>query len=110
MDFQELKLFLDEKVDQYNNPNFIETDPVSIPHQFQKKQDIEVSGFFSSIIAWGNRKMILKNASKLMFIMGNSPYDFVMEANAAQLSRLDSFVHRTFNGEDIKWMVMGPSL
>lgn len=96
----ELKEFLDEKVELYNNPNFIESDPIQIPHQFSLKEDIEISGFLASVIAWGNRKMIIKNAQKMMELMGNTPYDFVMSHNENDLERLESFVHRTFNGQD----------
>jgi len=74
----ELKEFLDEKVIQFNNPNFIESDPIQIPHRYNLKEDIEISGFLTATIAWGNRKMIIKNANRMMELMGNSPYDFVM--------------------------------
>lgn len=97
---EELKAFLDEKVVLYNNQNFIETDPVQIPHLFTQKEDIEIAGFLAATIAWGNRKMIINNARRMMDLMGNSPYDFVMSHNDAQLERLESFVHRTFNGVD----------
>ena len=97
---EELKAFLDEKVVLYNNQNFIETDPVQIPHIFTQKEDIEIAGFLAATIAWGNRKMIINNAHRMMDYMGNSPYDFVMSHNDAQLESLDSFVHRTFNGAD----------
>lgn len=96
----ELKAFLDEKVILYNNPNFIESDPIQIPHSFTIKEDIEISGFLAATIAWGNRKMIINNARKLMELMGNSPYDFVMSHNEGQLERFESFVHRTFNATD----------
>ena len=97
---EELKAFLDEKVVLYNNQNFIETDPVQIPHLFTQKEDIEIAGFLAATIAWGNRKTIINNARRMMYLMGNSPYDFVMSHNNAQLERLESFVHRTFNGVD----------
>ncbi|MEW5675916.1 TIGR02757 family protein [Flavobacterium enshiense] len=100
MDFTELKSFLDEKVELYNNPNFIESDPIQIPHAYSLKEDIEIAGFLASVIAWGNRKMIIKNAQKKMELMGNSPYDFVMSHKAKDLERLENFVHRTFNGQD----------
>ena len=96
----ELKDFLDEKVELYNNPDFIESDPIQIPHLFSLKEDIEIAGFLSSIIAWGNRKMIINNSKKMMDLMGNSPYDFVMSHQDYQLARLENFVHRTFNGGD----------
>ncbi|KGO90607.1 TIGR02757 family protein [Flavobacterium suncheonense] len=100
MDFNELKSFLDEKADLYNNPNFIESDPIQIPHSFALKEDVEISGFLASVIAWGNRKMIIKNARKMMDFMGNAPYDFVLSHTEEDLERLETFVHRTFNGQD----------
>lgn len=96
----ELKQFLDEKVILYNKPDFIDTDPIQIPHLFTQKEDIEIAGFLAATIAWGNRKMIINNAKKMMDLMGNSPYDFVMSHNDTQLENLESFVHRTFNGTD----------
>lgn len=101
MNKSELKSFLDEKVELYNNPKFIESDPIQIPHQFSVKEDIEISGFLTATIAWGNRKMIINNATKLMNIMGNSPYDFVMSHSENDLERLENFVHRTFNSQDL---------
>lgn len=97
---KDIKEFLDEKVVLYNHPKFIESDPIQIPHTFSLKEDIEIAGFLTATIAWGNRKMIIKNAKKMMDLMGNSPYDFVMSSNEAQQERLSTFVHRTFNGED----------
>lgn len=105
MNQSELKSFLDEKVELYNNPNFIESDPIQIPHLFSQKEDIEIAGFLSATIAWGNRKMIIKNAHRMMDLMGNSPYDFVMSHNETDLERLESFVHRTFNGQDFSSFV-----
>lgn len=96
----ELKEFLDKKVELYNRPDFIETDPIQIPHSFSSKEDIEISAFLAATIAWGNRKMIINNAKKLMNILGNSPYDFVMNHSEENLENLHSFVHRTFNGQD----------
>jgi uncharacterized protein (TIGR02757 family) len=100
MNHSELKSFLDEKVIQYNTLEFIESDPVQIPHLFSQKEDIEIAGFLSAIIAWGNRKMIIKNSHKMMDLMGNAPYDFVMSHSENDLERLETFVHRTFNGQD----------
>ncbi|WP_335965261.1 TIGR02757 family protein [Galbibacter sp. PAP.153] len=96
----ELKEFLDERVAYYNHPRFIETDPIQVPHQFKQKEDIEIAGFLAATIAWGNRKSIIKNADKMMKLMGNSPYDFVMGHHENQLENLLPFVHRTFNGHD----------
>jgi uncharacterized protein (TIGR02757 family) len=97
---QDIKAFLDEKVVLYNHPRFIESDPIQIPHTYSLKEDIEIAGFLTATIAWGNRKMIIKNAQKMMCLMGNSPYDFVMSSSKTQQERLSTFVHRTFNGED----------
>ena len=102
---KELKVFLDEKVIQYNTLDFIDNDPIQIPHQFTLKEDIEISGFLVSTIAWGNRKMIIKNGRRIVELLGNTPYDFVMNYNDKQLSRMDNFVHRTFNGEDLKYFI-----
>ncbi|GAA4971118.1 TIGR02757 family protein [Algibacter aquimarinus] len=96
----ELKEFLDTKVIQYNNPNFIESDPIQIPHTFSKKEDIEISAFLTATIAWGNRKSIINNAKRLMQLMDNSPFDFVLNHEETDLDNLSSFVHRTFNGND----------
>lgn len=96
----ELKEFLDQKVIQYNNPKFIESDPIQIPHQFQKKEDIEISGFLTATIAWGNRKSIINNANKMMQLLDNSPYDFIINHKISDLKSLKKFVHRTFNGDD----------
>ncbi|MGM8362223.1 TIGR02757 family protein [Flavobacterium sp. ARAG 55.4] len=100
MNKAELKDFLDEKVLQYNTLDFIESDPVQIPHLFTQKEDIEIAGFLSATIAWGNRKMIIKNSHRMMELMGNAPYDFVMSHTEPDLERLENFVHRTFNGQD----------
>jgi len=96
----ELKAFLEEKVTQYNTLDFIEPDPISIPHQYTLKEDIEISGFLAATIAWGNRKMIVKNANRMMGLLGNSPYDFVMNHEEHHLEQLEGFVHRTFNSID----------
>lgn len=101
MKFEELKQFLDEKADQYNHPDFIENDPIQIPHRFSLKQDIEIAGFLSATIAWGNRKSIINSANKILNFMGNSPYDFVMNFSEEDLKSIEGkAVHRTFNGED----------
>ncbi|WP_248724979.1 TIGR02757 family protein [Seonamhaeicola sp. ML3] len=96
----ELKAFLDAKVEQYNNPGFIESDPIQIPHLFSKKEDIEISGFLTATIAWGNRKSIIKNAKRLMHMLDDAPFDFVLNHQERDLEKLESFVHRTFNGDD----------
>ncbi len=97
----DLKEFLDEKVELYNRPSFIESDPISIPHQFIKKQDIEIAGFLAATIAWGNRKMILRNANRLMELLDHSPYEFIMNSSNDEMEMFNSFVHRTFNPVDL---------
>lgn len=101
----ELKSFLDFKVEQYNRPEFITSDPVQIPHLFSKKEDIEIAGFLTATIAWGNRKSILKNASSLMEMMDNAPHDFVINHKKEDLSVLENFVHRTFNELDLQYFI-----
>lgn len=103
MSSEELKQFLDEKVDKYNNPNFIDLDPIQIPHRFSLKEDIEISGFLASTIAWGKRAMIIKSADKIMSFMGHSPYDFIMEHTQDHLASIDGSIHRTFNAVDLKY-------
>jgi len=105
LSLSEIQSFLDAKVLQYNNPKFIESDPIQIPHQFSKKEDIEIAGFLTASIAWGNRKSIIKNAQRMMQLMDNSPYDFVINHEDADLETLLTFVHRTFNGEDFTQFV-----
>ena len=100
MNKKELKEFLDAKVEQYNRPDFITSDPIQIPHQFSKKEDIEIAGFLSATIAWGNRKSIINNANKMMVLLEHSPYDFVLNHQESDLEKLEPFVHRTFNGLD----------
>jgi uncharacterized protein (TIGR02757 family) len=97
----ELKEFLDEKVEQFNQPSFIECDPISIPHQFTEKQDIEIAGFLAATIAWGNRKMILRSANRIMELLDHSPYEFIMNSSDDEFQGVGSFVHRTFNSTDL---------
>ncbi|MCX6231996.1 MAG: TIGR02757 family protein [Bacteroidetes bacterium] len=103
----ELKAFLDEKVTQYNTPNFIENDPISIPHRYSLKEDIEIAGFLAASISWGNRKVIVQNGHRMLDLLGESPFDYVMSANTTDLKRLENFVHRTFNGEDFSFFIKG---
>ncbi len=95
-----LKEFLEEKYHLYNQKKFIESDPISIPHLFSKKQDIEIAGFLAATIAWGNRKSIIANANKLMQWMDFAPHDFILNAKPTNLKPFEKFVHRTFNGSD----------
>lgn len=97
----DLKEFLDEKVELYNRPAFIDLDPISIPHQYTNKCDIEISGFLAATISWGNRKMILRNAKRMMELLNDSPYEFIFNASVEELEMIGSFVHRTFNSADL---------
>ncbi len=101
----DIKEFLDEKVNQYNTTSFIELDPICIPHEYQRKEDIEIAGFLAATIAWGNRKMIVKNGRRMMEMMGNSPFDFILNYRESHLDKLDGFVHRTFNFIDLTYFV-----
>jgi len=103
--FAELKSFLDEKAELYNSPTFIEADPIAIPHSFSKKEDIEIAGFLVSSIAWGNRKSIINSANRMMQLMDESPYDFVMSHRKKDLKSFEGFVHRTFNTVDLTFFI-----
>ena len=96
----DIRDYLNLKVEQYNNPDFIEDDPIKVPHMFKKKEDIEISAFLTSSIAWGNRKTIISNSLKMMDLMENDPYNFVINHSQNDLKKLMNFVHRTFNGFD----------
>lgn len=101
----ELKEFLDAKVEQYNRPQFLEEDPLQIPRQFSKKEDIEISAFLTATIAWGNRKSIINSASRLMQYLDGAPYDFITQHTHTDLESLLPFVHRTFNGTDLCYFI-----
>lgn len=100
-----LKSFLDEKAGQYNNPSFIEADPISIPHQFSRRQDIEISGLFAATLAWGQRGTIIKKCRELMKLMDDEPYAFVVGHSPDDLKSLQHFKHRTFNLTDTLYFV-----
>ncbi|WP_209400147.1 TIGR02757 family protein [Pseudozobellia sp. WGM2] len=102
----ELKEFLDAKVLQYENPKFLDSDPIQIPHRFTKIEDIEISAFLTATIAWGNRKSIITNANRMMELMDGSPYDFIMQHKEKDIDHLQSFVHRTFNGQDLSYFIL----
>ena len=104
MTFLELKSFLDEKVDEFNTSDFVQDDPICIPHQFDLKEDIEIIGFLVATIAWGKRQMIIKNGNNLVDIMGNQPHDFILNASQNDLKDL-KFVHRTFNLIDLTYFI-----
>ena len=95
-----MKEFLDEKVAKYNQPAFIESDPIQVPRQFNQKENIEIAAFLTATISWGNRQAIIKNASRLMLMMGNKPYEFITEGTSTDFEKVGSFVHRTFSGQD----------
>ncbi len=101
----DLKTFLDEKYWEYNQTSFIENDPISIPHQFDKKEDIEISGFLTATIAWGNRVSIINNGNRLIKEMGYNPHEFIMNAGENDFRAFEKFVHRTFNGIDTVFFV-----
>jgi uncharacterized protein (TIGR02757 family) len=103
--FQGLKDFLDLKVEQYNQPGFIENDPICIPHQFKLKQDIEIMGFWASILAWGQRKTIINKCNELIHLMDGAPFDFMMNHQDSDLKRFLTFKHRTFNVTDTLYFI-----
>jgi uncharacterized protein (TIGR02757 family) len=105
LDAAGLKTFLDEKVIQFNQPGFIEYDPISIPHHFTKKQDIEIAGFFAAVLAWGQRKTIIRKCAELMDRMDNDPHHFILHHRPKDLKRFDDFKHRTFNPTDALYFI-----
>ena len=102
---EKLKEFLELKVAEYNRPSFIPHDPISIPHRFSKKQDIEIAAFFAAIFAWGNRTIIINKTTELMQLMDNAPHQFCLNPDVAGLKRLMEFKHRTFNTTDLLYFV-----
>lgn len=105
MNLKELKDFLDHKAALYEQPHFLEHDPVQIPHLFKKKEDIEIAGFLVSSIAWGNRVTIIKSGKLMLELMGNDPYHFVKHHTKKDLAPFSNFVHRTFNGSDLTYFI-----
>ncbi len=106
MNSTELKEFLDFKVKQYNTSAFIDNDPILIPHMFSKKEDIEISGFLTALISWGNRKAIQKAAVKLMELMDNAPYDFITQAQDHEIKSIENFYYRTFQISDLHFYLL----
>ncbi len=104
-DYQNIQAFLDEKADLFNRKIFIKDDPISIPHSFQKKQDIEIAGLFAAIFSWGNRTTIINKSKELMALMDHSPYDFCLNHQPTDLKCLESFKHRTFNSADLLYFI-----
>lgn len=106
MNSDRLKDFLDKKTAEYNQPSFIEKDPISIPHRFRKKQDIEIAGFFASIFAWGNRTTIINKTTELLSLMDDEPHAFILGHSQKNLKRLLQFRHRTFNVTDLLYFIL----
>ena len=102
---EKLKEFLDQRVDLYNRTSFIGVDPISIPHRFTRKEDIEIAGFLAATIAWGNRVAILRSAERMMRYMGGSPYDFVVNHRDSDLKCIDGCIHRTYFAEDFIYFI-----
>ena len=105
MNLTDLKYFLDEKVAYYNTPDFIAEDPISIPHEYSKRQDIEIAGLFSAVFSWGLRKTIIKKCHELFELMDNDPYDFIMNHSSDDLKPFLKFKHRTFNATDTLYFI-----
>lgn len=104
IDKHNLKEFLDQQVYKYNAINFIESDPISLPHLFSKKEDIEIVGFIIATIAWGNRSMILKNGNQLLQLMNHEPHDFILNFDEKKFRKSKlNFNHRTFFTEDLTY-------
>ncbi|MCF8365398.1 MAG: TIGR02757 family protein [Bacteroidales bacterium] len=103
--FENLRAFLELKFRQYNSIDFIEKDPILIPHLFSKKEDVEIAGFLAASIAWGQRGTIIKNAKQLIEWMDNAPHDFIMNFKENDLEPFRNFVHRTFNGDDCEFFL-----
>ncbi|QQL50408.1 TIGR02757 family protein [Mucilaginibacter ginkgonis] len=101
----DIKAFLDAKADQYNRPEFIENDPIVIPHSFSGKQDIEIMGFWAAILAWGQRVTIINKCRQLIALMDGTPYDFIMNHREPDLQKLLQFKHRTFNDVDTLYFI-----
>jgi len=102
----EIRELLEARYDLYNRPEFIESDPVQLPHLFSQKEDIEISAFLVACLAWGNRKMIIRKSGELLRIMHNSPFAFTMEAKETDLCGIDLFCHRTFKGTDARFFIL----
>lgn len=100
---QQLFDLLEQKYLTFSQADFIENDPILIPHRFSKKEDIEISGFLAAIIAWGQRKTIINNAKRILTIMDNAPFDFICNHQETDLIKTKGFVHRTFNADDLMY-------
>jgi uncharacterized protein (TIGR02757 family) len=105
LEIQSIFDLLESNYRKYNRPEFIENDPIFIPHQYTRLQDVEISGFFAATLAWGSRKVILRKGNELMSLMDNSPFDFVMHHSESDLKSMNSFTHRTFNSSDLLYFI-----
>ncbi len=103
--FEQVKALLEDRYQRYNTPAFIPHDPVSVPHLFQQKQDIEIAGFFAAILAWGQRKTIINKCHELLQRLDNAPYQFITQHHDEDLKQLLGFKHRTFNDTDLLYLV-----
>jgi len=101
----DLRIFLNSKVDLYNQPSFIKDDPIGIPHLFTKKQDIEIAGLFAALFAWGNRTTIINKSKELMGRMDNAPHEFILQHEEKDLKKIIGFKHRTFNDTDLLYFI-----
>ncbi len=101
----ELHAFLEGKYNMYNQPGFIVNDPVSVPHLYKSRQDIEIAGFLAATISWGNRISIVANARRLVHTMGGEPYKFLISSGPEDFKPFRDFVHRTFNGDDCLFFI-----
>lgn len=105
MNTDELLSFLNEKAAHYEQPFFLESDPIQIPHQFSSKEDIEIIGFLTASVAWGNRLSIIKSGQKMSELLEHDPYRFILHHQKKDLTALKPFVHRTFNGIDFCYFI-----
>ena len=100
-----LKILLEDAVKKYNQPNFIEADPIQIPHEYTKKQDVEITAFWTSMLAWGQRKTIINKSKELFKLMDNAPHDFILNHKDTDLKPFEQFKHRTFQPIDCLYFI-----
>ncbi len=105
LNIRDMVPMLEEAVDKYNRPDFIESDPIQIPHEYTKKQDIEITAFWTSMLAWGQRKTIINKSRELFSLMDNSPHDFILNHKETELKPFESFKHRTFQPIDCLYFI-----
>jgi len=105
LSYDDIKNLLEEKYHKYNNSDFIQTDPIQIPHKFSQPENIEISAFLASTIAWGQRKSIINNSNKMMELMENNPIEYLKNVSDKEIEKIKGITHRTFNSEDFKYFV-----